>query len=114
MRTELSYYGDQIEAIKISTDGHDIEFINAGDDKVGIRLDGCLRYFHVRGISTTTIKPTKTGISVYQWSSVMGFVSKCSDSDALWLAQTAFNITRPKKHHPWGDHVILSCPQLAC
>ena len=113
MRTKSSYYKDQIEAISISTEGHEVEFINAGDEQVGIRLDGVLRYFAIRGCSKPTIKPTKTGISIYQWASVMRFVDTHSDDDALWLAQAAFGITKPKRRHPWGDHVITACPELA-
>lgn len=119
MRHTETYYHDQIESIKI--DGvyddafiaHDVEFINAGDEQIGIRLDGILRYFSIRGCKACTIKPTRTGISIYQNASVMGFVRDHADSDALWLAMAAHKITKPIRRHVFETYVYQECPELA-
>ena len=113
MRNSVTYYKDQIEAIKITTCGHDLEFINAGDEQVGIRLDGKLLYFHIRGCQANVIRPTKTGITINQNFSVLGFVNTHTDDDALWLAMAAHGMTRPIRRHPWATYVLEACPSLA-
>lgn len=112
MRNYTKYYKDMIEAISITTGDHTAEFINAGDEQVGIRLDGRLAYFRIRGCRADIIRPTKTGITIHENASVMGFVDKHTDEDAIWLAMAAHGLTKPVRRHVFATYVFEDCPEL--
>lgn len=111
MRT-TTYYGDNIESITIEHDGSTVEFIHSGKDHIGIRLDGVLHYFRIRGISKNSIYVTGTGISACD-GAVWSFVEHHSDDDALWLARAAFGATKPIRRHVFAEWFLLKHPELA-
>ena len=117
MKNITACYDHMVDLVEIeTTDGtgrpHSVTYIYAGDDKVGIILDGITKYFTVRGVRAATIKPTKTGISIHMGSSVISWARHCSDDDALWLAVEAHQSTKPYAHQVFSDDVIEHCPWL--
>lgn len=108
-----SYYGDVIESIVVEHDGDVAEFIYVDRGQVGIRLNGKLRYFYVRGINKGDIYCTRTGISCWYGTHPMWYVSGHTDDDAMWLARQAFGVvTKPKKSHPWTNEFAELHPEL--
>lgn len=106
-----NYYGDNIESITVTHEGSTAEFIHSGTDHIGIRLDGVLRYFRIRGISKNRIYVTGTGISACD-GAVWSFVEHHSDDDAMWLARAAFGSTKPIRRHVFAEWFLVKHPEL--
>lgn len=108
-------YAKEHEVYKVTVKGHTTEYIGLFFDRsrIGIRLDGDLKWFNIRHTKQNTVYCTKTGITLCGGESLVLFhwVQK-SDDDALWLAQEAHRMTRPTKNPMCADY-IAHYPEIA-